>query len=105
LCQENLVQWNQRLDELEGTRIVIVSIGLPEKAKYLAEHLGLGTNADQLLFVDPENGLYDALQLNRGVDRTFFNINTPYSMVDRFTKKDGMKQLTGVLGKWNKGEL
>lgn len=53
---------------------------------------------------DPENTLYDDLDLRRGVQETFFSPSTPFAFLDRFTKKDGMKDLFEVLGKWNKGE-
>jgi hypothetical protein len=38
------------------------------------------------------------------VKETFFSVSTPLSFLDRFTKKDGMKDLIEVLSKWNKGE-
>ena len=82
----------------------MVSIGLPEKGKALVEHLGLERGED-LLFVDPENSLYDALNLNAGVSRTFFNINTAFAFLDRFTKKGGTSELAEVLPKWSKGKV
>ena len=85
-----------------GVQLAMVSIGKPEKGKRLVEHLGIA-NGDKLLFVDPENVLYDALDLNRGVDRTFFNVNTPFAFLDRFTKEGGTKELGEVLSKWTKG--
>lgn len=54
--------------------------------------------------LDPENAVYDDLDLNRGVMETFFSISTPFAFLDRFTKKDGMKDLMEVLSKWNKGK-
>lgn len=54
---------------------------------------------------DPENALYDDLDLRRGVKETFFSISTPLAFLDRFTKKDGMKDLIEVLSKWNKGKF
>ena len=48
--------------------------------------------------------MYDALQLNRGIETTFLSIETPYAFKDRFFgsngRKDGMKDLLDVLGKW-----
>lgn len=81
----------------------MVSVGTPEKLKSLIGHLEF-ENGEQYLFVDPENVLYDALDLNRGIQRTFFNVNTPYAFLDRFTKKDGMKDLGEVMSKWSKGK-
>lgn len=98
------MRWNQRIDELEGKniRLVMVSIGLPEKGSELVQHLGLGERGVDYLFVDPENVLYDALDLNRGIQRTFFNPSTPFAFLDRFTQKDGTKELGEVLSKWSK---
>jgi len=78
----------------------MISIGKPEIGKELVSHLGL-TEGEKWLFVDPENVLYDALLLNSGVRETFFSISTPFSFLDRFSTKDGMKELFEVLSKWN----
>lgn len=64
----------------------MVSIGLPEKAQALIHHLELeqqyGTHT--MLYVDDvHNTIYDALQLNRGLQRTFFHMATPYSFLQR----------------------
>lgn len=67
--------------------------------KQLLEHLEF-QGGENYLFVDPENALYDALDLNRGVQRTFFNTNTAFSFLDRFSQKDGMKNLNIVMDKW-----
>lgn len=87
----------------KGVNLVVVSIGLPEKGKMLAEHLEVD-NGEDWIFVDPENVLYDALQLNSGVETTFLSVETPFAFRDRFFgtngRKDGMKDLLGVLGKW-----
>jgi hypothetical protein len=106
LCQEYILQWNKRRDELEqlGIQLIMVSIGLPEKGRQLVEHLGVD-NGEMLLYVDPENGLYDALELNKGIGRTFFDINTPFAFLDRFTKEEGTKELTEVLSKYSKGRF
>jgi AhpC/TSA antioxidant enzyme len=93
------------LDELDrlGVNLVMVSIGMPEKGKQLVEHLEIPRGQDYL-FVDPENALYDDLLLNKGIKETFFSPGTPFAFLDRFTKRDGMKELTEVLSKWNKGK-
>lgn len=80
---------------------MLVSIGVPEKGKTLIEHLGF-QNGERYLYVDPENSMYDLLNLNKGVKETFFSPSTPFAFLDRFTKPDGMKDLFEVLGKWNK---
>lgn len=103
MCQEFILQWSERLDELKeiGVNLVMVSIGKPETGKRLVDHLEL-PHGDQYLFVDPENTLYDALDLNRGIKETFFSVETPFAFLDRFTKPDGMKQLGLVIRKWDK---
>mmetsp|Transcript_21906 Transcript_21906/g.60914 ORF Transcript_21906/g.60914 Transcript_21906/m.60914 type:complete len:101 (+) Transcript_21906:476-778(+) len=80
----------------------MVSIGKPEVGQKLIEHLELGARFNNILFVDPENALYDALDLNRGVQRTLFNPATPFAFLDRFTSRNGTKQLGTVLSKWSR---
>ena len=87
-----------------GIPLVFVSIGVPEKAAQLIEHLELDKYGSQhLLHVDPENALYDALDLNRGVQRTFFNPATPFAFLERFLQPNGMEDLFVILSKWSKG--
>lgn len=104
MCQEYIRQWNLQIPFLEANRIrlVMVSIGVPEKAQILIDHLQI-QDGSNYLFVDPENLLYDTLDLNRGIQRTFLNINTPYAFVRRFTQKDGMEDLLNILSKWKDG--
>jgi hypothetical protein len=107
LCQEYIRQWYERIDVLEtnGIRLVMISIGLPEKGRILIDHLNLGAErGPKYLFVDPENALYDLLDLNRGIQRTFFNVNTPYAFLRRFTEKDGMEDLVNILSRWKDGK-
>jgi hypothetical protein len=101
LCQEQIVQWKKKLNELQENEIdlVLVSIGLPEKGKLLLDHLEF-PNGDDYLLVDPENVLYDALDLNRGVQRTFFNPATPLAFLDRLQQGNGLEDLLYVLSKW-----
>ena len=89
-------------DELlaNGIGIRMVSIGKPEVGKALCEHLGI-KNGDTFVYADPENSLYDDLDLNRGIAETFFNPATPFAIRDRLFKRDGMKSLNEVLGKWS----
>lgn len=81
--------------------MVIVSIGLPEKGKALCEHLGV-EKGEELLFVDPDNAMYDELDLNKGVQETFFNPATPLAFKDNLFR-DGRiisKELGEVLRNW-----
>jgi AhpC/TSA antioxidant enzyme len=100
------VQWSRRLPELASNniRLVLVSVGKPHVAKQLIQHLEFA-NGEEHLFVDPTNELYDSLDLNRGVQRTFFNANTAFAFLDRFTKTDGTKELGEVLSKWSQGTV
>lgn len=83
--------------------LVLVSIGKPEVGMTLMQHLNIA-NGDEWMFVDPENALYDALELNSGIETTLFSIETPFAFRDRFFgtngRKDGMNDLLDVLGKW-----
>lgn len=91
------------MDELEqaGVKLVMVSVGTATNCQKIIDHLEVH-NGEEYLFVDPENVLYDALYLNRGVKETFFSISTPFAFLNRFTKEGGMKDLNEVLSKWNK---
>jgi AhpC/TSA antioxidant enzyme len=90
----------------KGIALTLVSIGVPEKAALLQDHLDV-----QLpIYVDPTNRVYDALALRRGFDRTFANINTPLSFLDRWfgapagaggTNKED-DHLATVMKKWSK---
>ena len=73
-----------------------MGIGTSEKAKLVADHVGYSSDK---LFADPDNVLYDALQLNSGLQRTFFNPATPYAILDRLTS-NGIGDLNDVLGRW-----
>jgi len=103
LCQEFILQWSRKVDELKekGIRLVMVSVGTPDKCQILIDHLEF-KGGEEYLFVDPENKLYDSLVLNRGIKETFFSIETAFAFLDRFTTSGGMKDLTEVLSKWNK---
>ncbi|KAH8067402.1 prostaglandin-F synthase [Aureococcus anophagefferens] len=98
---ELLVQLERRRPALEaaGVGLVAVGIGTPEKGRLVADRAA--TTASRLL-ADPENALYDALALNAGVGRTFFNPATPYAILDRLQSGTG-GDLGDVLGKWLPG--
>ena len=82
--------------EAKGVGLYAVGIGTSEKAKLVADHVGY--SSDKLL-ADRDNLLYDALALNSGLQRTFFNPATPYAILDRLTSSK-MGDLNNVLGKW-----
>jgi len=82
-------------------KLVIVSIGVPEKGKALCEHLAVA-DGENFVFVDPSNALYDGLDLNKSVARTFFNPATPLAFKDRLFREGSMfsSELMEVLSKW-----
>ena len=88
----------RRHAELEGRGVGLyaVGIGTSEKAQLVANHVGYSSTN---LLADPDNILYDALSLNSGLQRTFFNPATPYAILDRLTSRK-MGDLNAVLGRW-----
>ena len=100
------------MDELQqdNIQLVLVSIGVPEKARQLMDHLNCLPRAHEIFFVDPDNALYDALDLNRGVQRTFFNVNTPQAFLRRIVAQQqhaaaaaaGTQDLLLVLQNWSR---
>jgi hypothetical protein len=87
-----------------GVKLVIISIGKPQSGKELCQHLGV-EDADDFIFVDPNNAVYDDLDLNRGIQSTFFNPATPLSFGRRLLRGEGLasEELKEVLGKWKDG--
>ena len=82
--------------------MAIVSIGKPEKGRDLIRHLGIEDASNFPLYVDPDNEVYDALDLNRGVETTFFSPAIPWTFGNRLLKGEKMfsNELKSVLGKW-----
>jgi len=102
-CQELILQYGNIREErllAKGIKLIMVSIGKPEVGKELCSHLGL-KDADTYIYADPDNSTYNDLDLNKGIEQTFFNPATPFAIRDRLFKKDGMKELIQVLGKWS----
>lgn len=83
--------------------LVMISIGLPSKGEQLIKHLEVD-DGKEWIFVDPDNVCYDKLDMNKGIASTFGSIETPFTFRDRIFglngRKDGMKDLLNVLGKW-----
>ena len=93
------MQWKERQGG-NFDNLTMISIGTPKNLKALIQHLELPEEFP--LYVDPENTLYDALDLRRGVQRTFFNPATPFSFLRRIQDGD-LGTLGTVLSKWNRG--
>lgn len=73
-----------------------VGIGTAERGREFCNHVGF---PQELLFSDPENAAYTALGLKKGVDTTFFTVDTPLSILAR-AKKDGAKDLIEATSRW-----
>ncbi|KAG1662122.1 hypothetical protein FOA52_012984 [Chlamydomonas sp. UWO 241] len=86
-CQELAIQLRRdlkpQLDTL-GVRMLMVSIGTPERSKDFVARTGFPAES---LFVDPINETYDALGLTCDLPNMLFNPATPLSLLKR-----GMEQ-------------
>ena len=93
-----MLVWDRWCSKSNNTAVSVslVSIGLPAKAKELREHLQLQTVP---LYVDPTNAVYDALDLRRGVGRTFFNPATPFAFLDRI-REGRLGDLGTIMKDW-----
>lgn len=74
-----------------------MSVGTPEVGRKLLDHLGIVD--DDFVYADPDNGLYDDLDLNRGV-ATLMAPATAYRFRDRIFKEGNLAPLFQVLARW-----
>ncbi|KAJ8610475.1 hypothetical protein CTAYLR_007763 [Chrysophaeum taylorii] len=72
------------------------SIGTPERGAEFSAHVGLDP---EVLFTDPENAAYDALDLIKDVKNLAFNEATPFAILDRI-KSDNLGDLATALSRW-----
>ena len=79
-----------------SVRLITVGIGTAERGREFCEHVGFP--AENLL-CDPENAAYDALGLNKGVQSTFFTVDTPLAILAR-ARKDSAKDLLEATKRW-----
>lgn len=84
-----------RLDNAKNIKLLLVSIGPPERGLEFSDLTGYPTNK---LLADPKNVTYSALGFRKGVISTFFNPKTPLAIFDRI-RKDGAKALQEILPK------
>lgn len=84
-----------RLSEA-GVATRCVGIGTLETAQKFCDHVDFPR---ELLFSDPDNVAYDALQLKKGWATTFTTIDTPLSILAR-AKKDGAADLIQATSNW-----
>ena len=98
-CQELAAQLARdvkpRLDEAE-CKLLAVGIGTPERAREFCEHVGFPAAS---LYADPENDAYTALGLKKGVQTTFFTIDTPLAILKR-AQQDGATDLLAATSRW-----
>ena len=83
--------------DAEGKRLIAVSIGtLARSRDFVVENSGFPI---ERLYADETSASYAALKLRKGVQETFMEKTTPESILARW-KKDGAKDLIGVLKRW-----
>ena len=83
------------LDESE-VGLKFISIGTADRANEFAQETGFPL---QDLYADPENECYDALDLYKGVGRTFLSVDTPYAIKKRIDD-DRLGDLKEILPRW-----
>jgi len=79
-----------------GVALRCVGIGTLDTARKFCDHVEF---PPELLYTDPDNVAYDALQLKKGVGTTFFTIDTPLSILAR-ADKDSAKDLVEATKRW-----
>ena len=83
------------LDESE-VGLKFVSIGTADRANDFAKETDFPRED---LYADPENECYDALELYKGVGRTFFSVDTPFAIKKRMDE-DRLGDLKEILPRW-----
>lgn len=79
-----------------GVKLVCIGIGTGARGVEFCDHVGF---PKENMFADPENAAYEVLDLAKNVQQTFFDVNTPYAILERI-QKDGAKDLTAALSRW-----
>jgi len=77
-------------------RLFLLSVGTLETARKFCDHVDFPR---ENLYADPENSAYTALNLVKGVQQTFFTIDTPLSILKR-AQKDGAADLIAATSRW-----
>lgn len=78
-------------------RLVCIGIGTHERSKEFAGHVGF---PDKYLYADPNNAVYDALELIKSSPtQLFFDTRTPLSLGKRI-KKGKTDDLRAALANW-----
>lgn len=79
-----------------GSKVFLVSIGTTDTGQKFADKTHFPPH---LLFADPENATYDALELRKGFLVTYISPLTPISIATR-ALRSGLKDLGDVLQDW-----
>mmetsp|Transcript_25430 Transcript_25430/g.77171 ORF Transcript_25430/g.77171 Transcript_25430/m.77171 type:complete len:159 (+) Transcript_25430:213-689(+) len=98
-CQELAAQIASEVQPVltdAGVRTLCVGIGTLETARKFCDHVPFPAD---ILYTDPENAVYDALGLRKGVGVTFFSADTPFAILDRL-QKDGAADLIAATKRW-----
>ena len=82
--------------ERDGVRLVVVSIGVLDRARDFARENDFPIES---VHADETSATYAALRLRKGARETFLEKSTPESILRRW-RKDGAKDLLGVLRRW-----
>jgi len=77
-------------------KLVCIGIGTSERAQEFCEHVAFPVDK---LYADPDNIVYDKLQLIKNLPDTFFNPATPYAILDR-VQKGKTDDLQKALSRW-----
>ncbi|GLC33981.1 hypothetical protein PLESTB_000825100 [Pleodorina starrii] len=79
-----------------GIKLFLVSIGTHARSKEFVEVTGFPADC---LFADPDNALYDALGLVKGVGATFFSADTPFA-IKRRMDEGRTGDLQDIMSRW-----
>ena len=85
MCYHQAAALRDAREDIEraGFRVVLVGIGVPEGAAVFSEAVPFPA---ELLLLDPERSMHDALSLQKGLRATFLNKATPEA-IQRYTFK------------------
>ena len=78
-------------------KLACVGIGTYERSQEFVE---LTEFPSKYLYVDPDNAVYDALDLVKSVKNTFFDQRTPLSLAKRFATPGKSDDLIEALSTW-----
>jgi len=80
----------------DGIKLVAVGIGYPEIGREFCELTGFDPT---LLYADPENVMYEALELEKSVASLAFSPQTPFSLANRVVQ-GRFQDLSKALQSW-----